>query len=103
MLLKDTMSSERPCAAAVDRKEDGGRIVRITRDVKEISGEDGQVMFQYDEALFEIEPGREETAESIQANIEDWWEFGTQDAPEEMTLAERVAMLEDYIISGGEV
>ena len=102
MLLKDTRSSELPCAVAMDEKEDGGKIVRIAGEVTEIQ-EEGQTLYQYDEVVFELEPGREETAEDIAADFEGWWEYGTQEEEPMPTLEERVAMLEDYIISGGEI
>ena len=102
MLLKDTRSSERPCAVLMDEKEDGGKIVRMAGEVSEIQ-EEGQTLYQYDEVVFELEPEREETAEDIQADFQGWWEYGSQEDEPMPTLEERVAMLEDYIISGGDI
>lgn len=100
MLLKDTRSSVQPCAVAMDEKEDGGKIVRIAGEVTEIQ-EDGQTIYQYDEVVFELEPGRTETVTDIVADLNDWWEFGCQEDEPAPTLEERVAMIEDYLIGGG--
>ena len=102
MLLRGTTSSVQPCAVAVDEKADGGKIVRICGEVSEIQ-EDGQTIYQYDEVVFELEPGRTETASDIEECLADWWEYGSQEEEAAPTLEERVAMLEDYIISGGEI
>ena len=100
MLLKDTQSSVRPCAVLMDDKEDGGKIVRIAGEVTEIQ-EEGQTLYQYDEVVFELEPGRTETAADIEAELNDWWEFGCLEEEPAPTLEERVAMIEDYLIGGG--
>ena len=100
MLLKDTRSSELPCVVAMDEKEDGGKIVRITGEVTEIQ-EDDQTIYQYDEVIFELEAGRTETVEDIEADLNDWWEFGSQEDEPTPTLEERVAMIEDFLIGGG--
>jgi len=102
MLLRDTKSSVRPCAVLLDEKENGWKIVRMAGNIRE-EIEEGQVLYVYDEALFELEAEREETAEDIEADFESWWEYGTQEEEPLLTLEERVAMLEDYIISGGEI
>lgn len=100
MLLKDTRSSELPCAVAMDEKDDGGKIVRITGEVSEIQ-EEGQTIYQYDEVVFELEPGRTETVADIEAELADWWEYGCLEEEPAPTLEERVAMIEDYLIGGG--
>lgn len=103
MLLQGTTSSEQPSAVAMDEREDGSKIIRITADVEEIREEDGQVMYRYNEVVFELEAGRTETIADIEAGIEDWWEYGSQPEEPAPTIEERVAMLEDFIISGGEI
>lgn len=103
MLYIGTTSSERPSVVAMDEREDGSKIVRITADVKETENEDGQAMYQYNEVVFELEAGRTETITDIEASIEDWWEYGSQPEEPAPTIEERVAMLEDFIISGGEI
>lgn len=101
MLIKDTKSNVQPSAVLMDENEDGSKTVRIAGEVTEIQ-EDGQTFYQYDEVLFTLEAGRTETAEDIAENLVDWWSYGSQDEEPLPTLEERVAMLEDYIISGGE-
>ena len=79
MLLKDTRSSAQPSAVLMDEKEDGTKIVRMAGNVRE-EQEDGQTLYVYDEALFELEPEREETVEDIVADFVR--EFGPEVAPD---------------------
>ena len=102
MLLKDTRSNAQPSAVLVDDWQDGTKSVRMAGNVREESGEEG-VVFVYDEVTFDLEAGRTETAADIAEDFEGWWEYGSQPEEPEMTLEERVAAIEDYIISGGEV
>ena len=102
MLLRDTKSTVRPSAVLMDDQEDGSKIVRIAGEATE-SEEDGQTVYTYDEVLFTLEPGRTETAEDIEADLQDWWEYGSQPEEPLPTLEERVAAIEDYIIGGGEI
>ena len=101
MLLKDTRSNVQPSAVLVDDWQDGTKSVRMAGNIREEAGEDGTV-FVYDEVTFDLEAGRTETAADIAAEFEDWWDYGTQPEEPLPTLEERVAMLEDFIISGGE-
>ena len=101
MLLKDTKSNVRPSAVLVDENEDGSKTVRIAGEVREDTV-DGQTEYTYDEVLFTLEAGRTETAEDIEADKDDWWAYGSQPEDAPMTLEERVAAIEDFIISGGE-
>ena len=102
MLLKDTRSNAQPSAVLVDDWQDGTKSVRMAGNIREEAGEDGTV-FVYDEVTFELEAGRTETATDIAAEFEDWWAYGSQPEEPEMTLEERVAAIEDFIISGGEI
>ncbi len=102
MLLKDTKGTTVPSAVLMDEKEDGGKIVRMAGNVRPLE-EDGQTVYVYDEVLFELESGRSETVADIEAAFYDWWDFGSQPEEPAPTLEERVAAIEDYIISGGEI
>lgn len=102
MLLKDTTSTVRPSVVLMDENEDGSKTVRIAGEVHEEQVE-GQTVYTYDEVLFTLEPGRIETVEDIEADLADWFEFGSQPEEPLPTLEERVAALEDFIISGGEL
>lgn len=102
MLLKDTTSTVRPSAVLMDENEDGSKTVRIAGEVTE-SQEGEQTVYTYDEVLFTLEPGRTETVEDIEAELSDWWEYGSQPEEPLPTLEERVAAIEDFIISGGEI
>lgn len=69
--------------------------------------EDGtaQDFYVYDEAVFNLPNDRAETAESIAENFDAWWAYASQPDQPEMTLEERVAMLEDMVLElmiGGE-
>ena len=99
MLLTNTESNVRPSAVLLDEKEDGGKIVRMANNIRE-EERDGQTIFVYDEALFELGEDRTETIEDIEADFNEWWEFGI--LPEEPlpTLEERVAAIEDILIGG---
>ena len=101
MLIKDTKSNVQPSAVLLDKNADGTKTVRLAGNIVETQV-DGETVYTYDEALFTLEEGRAETAEDIEAEFEDWWDYGTQPEEPLPTLEERVAMLEDFIISGGE-
>lgn len=103
MLIKDTKSNVLPSAVLMDENEDGSKIVRMAGEATEEAGEDGQTIYTYDEVLFTLEAGRTETIADIEAEFDDWWEYGSQPEEPLPTLEQRVAMLEDYIISGGEL
>lgn len=102
MLLRDTRSNAQPSAVLVDTREDGTKSVRMAGNVRE-ENEDGQVIYVYDEVVFDLEAGRTETAEDITEAFYAWWDFGSQPEEPLPTLEERVAAIEDYIISGGEI
>ena len=102
MLLKDTKSSVQPSAVIMDNWQDGTKSVRLAGNIREEEN-DGQVIYVYDEVKFDLEAGRTETAADIAAEFEDWWAYGSQPEEPEMTLEERVAAIEDFIISGGEI
>lgn len=102
MLLKDTRSNAQPSAVLVDDWQDGTKSVRMAGNIREEAGEDGTV-FVYDEVTFELEAGRTETAADIEADFDEWWAFGSQPVEPLPTLEERVAAIEDYIVSGGEI
>lgn len=102
MLLKDTKSSVQPSAVLMDNWQDGTKSVRLAGNIREEES-DGQVIFVYDEVKFDLEAGRTETAADIEADFDEWWAFGSQPVEPLPTLEERVAAIEDYIVSGGEI
>lgn len=102
MLLKDTKSSVQPSAVLVDEWADGTKSVRLAGNIRE-EEEDGQTVYTYDEVTFDLEEGRTETASDIEEEFDDWWAFGSQPEEPLPTLEERVAAIEDYIVSGGEI
>ena len=70
--------------------------VLLAKDIEEIETEDGATMYGYAQAVFELPEGREETAESIAASFNDWWEYAGEDHVEP-TLDERVDILEEVV------
>ena len=101
MLLKDTKSNVLPSAVLMDENEDGSKTVRIAGIATE-SEEDGQTIYTYDEVLFTLDPGRTETVEDIEAELEDWWEYGSQEDEPLPTLEERVELIEAILMGGEE-
>ena len=102
MFLKDTKGTTAPSAVLMDEKENGEKIVRLAGNVRTVE-EDGQTVYTYDEVLFTLEAGRTETIEDIEADLSDWWDYGSQPEEPLPTLEERIAAIEDYIIGGGEI
>ena len=100
MLLKDTTGNVRPDIVLMDVLEDGEKVVRISGEVHEETGEDGQVTYRYDEVLFTLGAERTETVEDILEDLDGWWTYGSQEAEAAPTLEERVAAIEDYLIGG---
>lgn len=100
MLYIGTTSSVRPSAVLVEIMGDGKKHVRLADHIEDYEM-DGQTLYQYDEVVFELEAGRAETEADIQASFDDWWAYGSQEDEPEMTLEERVAAIEDYLIGGG--
>ena len=99
MFYPGVRSNTEPSAVQVEVLGDGSKHVRLADNIQEIE-EDGQTLYQYDEAVFDLEAFREETAEDIEAEFEGWWEYGTQPEEPLPTLEERVAAIEDFLIGG---
>lgn len=98
MLYENTQSSTQPSRVALERHPAGKTIVRMTDNVREVQTEDG-VVVTYDEVVFDLPEDRTgETVASITANFAAWWEYGTQPVVE-ITLEQRVADLEDFILA----
>ena len=99
MFYPGVRSNTEPSAVQVEVLGDGSKHVRLADNIQEIE-EDGQTLYQYDEAVFDLEAFREETAEDIEEEFEGWWEYGTQPEEPLPTLEERVAAIEDFLIGG---
>ena len=100
MLLTNTESNIRPSAVIVERSPDGVANVRMANNIRE-EERDGERLYVYDEAVFTLEADRTETAEDIEADFSEWWEFGILPDEPLPTLEERVALIEDILIGGG--
>lgn len=74
-------------------------IVRMTDNVTPYETEDSQIMYRFDEVVFDLPDDRSgETVTSITAAFAAWWEFGSEDE-EPVTLESRVAALEDMFLA----
>lgn len=99
MLLRNTESSVRPSSVLMDSREDGTKAVRMAGNIQEVEKED-QTVFVYDEVVFDLEAGRNETAADILEEFEAWWEYGSQDPEPLPSLEERVTLIEEILMGG---
>ena len=79
------------------------KIVRLSDNVTTHQTEDEipQTVYRFDEVVFDLPEDRQgETEESIEENFAQWWEFGSADPEEAITLEDRVAALEDMYLYG---
>lgn len=99
MLLRNTESNVRPSSVLMDNREDGTKAVRMAGNIQEVEKED-QTVFVYDEVVFDLEAGRNETAADIQEEFEAWWEYGSQDPEPLPSLEERITLIEEILMGG---
>lgn len=99
MLHTGVESAVRPEAVRMERIENEKTVVRLTDHVAE-EDRDGQIIFVYDEVLFDLEPGRAETEADILEEFEDWWTFGTQLEEPLPTIEERLELVEMLLMGG---
>ena len=99
MLLTNTESNMRPSAVLLDVREDGTKDVRMANNIREDEREE-QTVYIYDEAVFQLDADRVETAADIEADFDEWWKFGIQPEEPLPTLEERIAAIEDFLIGG---
>ena len=99
MLLTNTESNIRPSAALVERLSDGTATVRLADHIR---GEDrdGQTVYTYDEVVFTLDAGREETEADIQSDFSTWWEYGSQPEEPMPTIEERLELVEMMLMGG---
>lgn len=92
-----------PERVALERLPDK-TIVRMTENITPYEtdpeeGRPGQVMYRYDEVVFDLPEDRSgENVTSITANFAAWWEFGAEDE-DPVTLESRIAALEDMFLA----
>ena len=95
MILRDVESNVRPSEVVVENLPEGLQRVIISQDIKEVEKEDGNV-FQYDVAEFYMPDGEVATVESIEENLEAWWQYAEEEH-EYPTIEDRVSILEDVV------
>lgn len=105
MIYKNAEAGEKPAKVVLENLPEK-TIVRLTDNVTTFqTGEEiPQEMFRFDEVVFDLPDDRaDETAESIEANFSDWWEFGQADPEDEtVSLEDRIAALEEMYMLGME-
>ena len=99
MLLKNTENTTLPSAVLLKVMEDGSRDVRMAGEAHEEEREDGKV-YVYDKVVFTLGADRTETAEDIESNFDEWWDYGSQPEEPTPTIEDRVRAIEDYLIGG---
>lgn len=103
MFYKNTESTVSPQKVTMEILEDK-TVVKLTDNIQEqVDIETEQVLYHYDEVVFNLPEDREETIESITDDFESWWIYGQNDEEEEITLEERVSALEELYLIGIEV
>lgn len=99
MLHTGTESTVRPEMVAMERIGSGEKIVRLADHV--VEGEhDGQAVYTYDEVVFTLDAGREETKADIQGDFTTWWEYGSQPEEPMPTIEERLELVEMMLMGG---
>lgn len=65
-----------------------------------MDGQTTQTMYRYDEVVFELPEDRSsETVISITADFAAWWEYGSSEDGDQITLESRIAALEDMFLA----
>ena len=104
MYYKNAEAGQAPEQVALE-KLPAKTIVRMTDNVTPFQpdAEDGrpsQVMYRFDEVVFDLPADRSaETVETIAADFDAWWQFGSEDGEGSVTLEDRVAALEDMFLA----
>lgn len=103
MLLENSRSDVLPENVTVDAIE-GRRRVRLTDHVRSETvpeeGGESQIVYVFDEVVFELPMDRTDTDEEIREDFAAWWAYGSQDEEEPLTLEERVEMIEEILMGG---
>ena len=101
MIYRNAEAGQAPEQVTLERLPDK-TVVRMTDNVTPFEPEDDQIsqtMYRYDEVVFELPEDRSgETAASIAADFEAWWEYGSEDE-DPVTLESRIAALEDLFLA----
>ncbi len=98
MIYRNAEAGQTPDRVVLE-KLPNNTIVRMTDNVTPYETEDNQIMYRFDEVVFDLPEDREsETVTSITAAFAAWWEFGSEDE-EPVTLESRVAALEDMFLA----
>lgn len=89
-------STVRPERVVVEQFPDGTKNIRLSDNIVESTGESGTV-YTYDEVEFIAPEGREITAESVIADFEAWWLYGSASG-EPVTVEDRLNALEEAVL-----
>ena len=94
-------AAEKPRRVTIEKMPDGGKRVLLADNVKTKDQEEGGITYEYETVVFSLPDDRDETVKSITTNFADWWEYG-KTSQEEMTLEERVSVLEELALGQNE-
>ena len=81
MYYKDTDSDLMPQKVEIENLPGGRRTVRLTDNVEEYTQEDAKTrkMYRFEEVVFELPASATVTAEEIETDFAEWWEYGKTD------------------------
>lgn len=112
MLFTNVTAKEKPDAVTIETLPEGRKRVLLTRNARKVTTEydDGitDTTYVYDEVVFLFPEDQTPTKTGIKANLDAWWDYGSQPEETEPTLEERVEASEEAIaaimdiIMGGE-
>lgn len=94
MKYTGTESSASPSRVIVEKLPEK-TMVRLADNIQELEREDGTA-YVYDEVVFDLPEGRDDSVSAIEAGFSDWWAYGQEDHTPP-TLEEKVNILMDAI------
>lgn len=96
MLLLNTKSASRPASVTIENLQDKKRVI-LANNIKMVEDPEDNG-FVYDEVIFFMPDDRHETIPEIEANFNDWWEYGKSNY-KEPTLEERISDIENLLLA----
>lgn len=98
MIIHNVTSSAQPASVTREALPEGGVLVRLADNISAITDEDGAEAWAYDEAVFRLPEGRDDTTAQIQADFAAWWAYASEE-DRTPTLEQRVADIEDALLA----
>ena len=98
MIYLNVQGETQPAAVTKTVRDGVATVVLVKNIATEDDQESGRSYYRYDECDFVLPADRDDTESDILSSFDGWWEYGAQPEPDEMTLEERVAELEAFVI-----